>query len=104
MAHEPATRTSSGGRLARRGEHPLERLRSDFDSLFGRLLGGGWLSPLSQDWQSMRIWDFDVKENESGEIEVRAEVPGFEPNELDVQINKGRADHQGRKGRQGQRS
>jgi hypothetical protein len=33
------------------------------------------------------VWDFDVKEND-GEITVRAEVPGFEENELDVQINQ----------------
>src|SRR5262249_28457318 len=32
------------------------------------------------------IWDFDVKEDDK-EIVVRAEMPGFEQNEIDVQIN-----------------
>jgi HSP20 family protein len=86
MAQVPATTTSQGGRMAARREHPLERLRQDFDTLFGRLMGGR-LAPLEQDFGSMRMWDFDVTENDK-EISVRAELPGFEQNELDVQLNK----------------
>jgi HSP20 family protein len=71
--------------LAARGGHPLERLRRDFGTLFDRLWSG-WLAPFDQDFESMRVWDFDVTENDR-EIVVRAEVPGFEPNELDVQLN-----------------
>jgi Hsp20/alpha crystallin family len=37
---------------------------------------------------SVRLWDFDVTENDK-EIVVRAEVPGFEPNELDVRLDNG---------------
>jgi HSP20 family protein len=74
--------------LAARGEHPLERLHRDFDTLFGRLWGGA-LAPFDPEMESaMRVWDFDVKENDK-EIVVRAEVPGFEEKELDVQLNNG---------------
>jgi HSP20 family protein len=85
MAQIPATRSSQGGQLAARREHPLERLQRDFDTLFNRLMGG-WLSPFGQDVGSVRLWDFDVSENDQ-EVVVRAEVPGFEENELDVQLN-----------------
>jgi DNA-binding NtrC family response regulator len=63
-----------------------QRLQRDFDTLFERLLGGR-LAPFEQDFGSMRLWDFDVTENDK-EIVVRAELPGFEPNELDVQFNQ----------------
>ena len=72
--------------MATRPEHPLERLQRDFDALFGRLWGGG-LAAFDQDVGSMRVWDFNITENDK-EIVVRAEMPGFEENELDVQINQ----------------
>jgi HSP20 family protein len=61
------------------------RLQRDFDTLFGRLWGGS-MSPFEQDATQMRLWDFDVSENDK-ELVVRAEIPGFEPNEVDVQLN-----------------
>src|SRR6267142_2003173 len=85
MAQVPATRANTGGRMAALSEHPLERLRHDFDTLFGRLVGG-WVSPFDQHSGSIRVWDFDVTENDR-EIVVRAEMPGFEQNELDLQID-----------------
>jgi HSP20 family protein len=42
---------------------------------------GAW----EQDTGAMRFWDFDITENEN-QITVRAEIPGFEPNELDVEM------------------
>jgi HSP20 family protein len=85
MAQVPATQRSQGGRLAPRRENTPERMRRDFNSLFDRLWNG-WLVPFDQDLEPVRLWDFDVTENDK-EIVVRAEIPGFEPNELDVQIN-----------------
>jgi len=74
-----------GGRLATRRENPLQQLQRDFDTLFGRMMGG-WLSPFDQDFEPMRMWDFDVTEDDK-EITVRAEIPGFNENELDVQLS-----------------
>ncbi len=85
MAQVPSTRTNQGTRMAARGEQPLQRMRFNPDTLFDRMLSG-WLAPFDRELASMRVWDFDVKENEK-EIVVRAEMPGFEDNELDVQIN-----------------
>jgi HSP20 family protein len=86
MAQLPATRRGQGGRMAARSEHPLERLHQDFDTLFDRLWGG-WLAPLDRDVGTVRLWDFDVQENDQ-EVVIRAELPGFEENEIDVQLNQ----------------
>jgi HSP20 family protein len=71
--------------IARR-EHPLQYLQRDFDRLFGRLVSG-WLAPFDEDFQTMRVWDFDVTEN-GKELVVRAEMPGFEENEINVQLTQ----------------
>ncbi len=87
MAQVPTTQQRpNGGRTAARREHPLERLQRDFDTLFGRLWGG-MVPPVAQDFETLRVWDLDVTENDK-EIVVRAELPGFEEKELDIQINK----------------
>ncbi len=72
---------------AARREHPLERLSRNFDTLFGRMMGGS-MTPFGQEEGSLRLWDFDVSEGDK-EVTVRAEVPGFEPNEIDVRIDNG---------------
>jgi len=85
MAQLPANRRNQGGPLSTHREHPLERLQRDFDTLFGRLWGG-WLAPSPRDVESLRVWDFDVTENDR-EMVVRAEMPGFEENEIEVQLD-----------------
>jgi HSP20 family protein len=55
------------------------------DDLFSRFFGQTLL-PFDGDYEEMRAWDFDVDDKEN-EIVVRAEVPGFEANEIDVQLN-----------------
>jgi HSP20 family protein len=86
MAQLPANQRRQGGREVARREHPLQRLRSDFDTLLDSLWGGGWMMPFDEGSEPMRLWDFNVSENDK-EIVVRAEVPGFEPNEVEVQLN-----------------
>jgi HSP20 family protein len=66
--------------MTARGNHPLERLRRDFETLLGPM----W-TPWEGDTGEMRLWDFNITESEK-EITLRAELPGFEPNELDVQL------------------
>lgn len=84
MPQVPARRRQ-GGSMTTRRENPLERLQRDFDSLFGRMTGG-LVAPFSQEFETMRVWDFDVSENDQ-EYTVRAELPGFEPNEVDIQVD-----------------
>jgi len=81
MTHELSPRGHQGGNVAHRREHPLQQLRRSFDTFFGPLWGG-----FEQEFEPMRVWDFDVREKDN-EIAVRAEMPGFDENEMDVQIN-----------------
>lgn len=57
---------------------PLGRVRGEIGSLFDRWFGH-W--PMPAEWG----WDVDVEETEN-EIRVRAEMPGFEAKEIDVQV------------------
>lgn len=75
------------GGLKRRQEesHPLARLRRDFDELWDRFLEEGQTG-LSFGGESSMLGaqvDWDDKEDE---YVVRAELPGFEPNEIDVKV------------------
>ncbi len=78
------SRTQSGN-LSRYGEHPWEQFRRQFDSLFDQFFGGA-LMPSGQWGNQMRVWDFDVDEKDN-EYVVRAELPGFDENDLNVQLH-----------------
>jgi HSP20 family protein len=85
MANLSLRRGNQGSISTRRQQNPLDQLRHEFDRIFDRAFGG-WMMPLNQDMADMRVWDFDVREDDK-EIVVRAEMPGFESNEVDVQLN-----------------
>jgi HSP20 family protein len=63
-------------------EHPLVRMRNQFDQMFDRLLGG-WGGPGA--WDRLLSPGLDVDETEK-EYVVRAEAPGFEAENFDVQL------------------
>jgi HSP20 family protein len=62
----------------------MSRLRREMDELFDRFFGG-WPAPMMEESGWMRPWGLDVT-TEGNEMLVRAEVPGFEPNDLDVRV------------------
>jgi HSP20 family protein len=61
--------------------HPLARFRQEFD----QLLGSSW-----RDWPDpgfqLSPWNGLEVEDREDELVIRAEAPGFEPDEFDVQI------------------
>jgi len=62
---------------------PIRRMREEFDRIFD-LTFGGWPAP----WEGTgrdRLWGLDMEEKENNVI-VRAEAPGFEPNDFDLQV------------------
>jgi HSP20 family protein len=65
-------------------QHPLERFRQEFDNLFERFWQGAF-APMERGPEQERWWDLDVKQDDK-EIVVRAEVPGFNEKDLDVQL------------------
>ncbi len=64
---------------------PLNRLRTEFDRLFDDFIRG-WPSPWTM-WGGEREWtpDLDVLERDD-KIVIRADVPGFEPADIDVEV------------------
>lgn len=71
----------------RKKDQPIARLRNEFESLFDRFLSR-WPAPFDTDYGLDTLWGLDVEDRDN-EIFVRAEVPGFEANELDVQLSDG---------------
>ena len=71
----------------RKKDQPIARLRNEFESLFDRFLSR-WPAPFDADYGLDTLWGLDVEDRDN-EIFVRAEAPGFEANELDVQLSDG---------------
>ena len=63
---------------------PLARLRDEFEMIFDRILNR-WPTPFESDVDLDRLWDLQFVDGENEAI-VRAEVPGFEVDEFDVQV------------------
>ncbi|HZT80281.1 MAG TPA: Hsp20/alpha crystallin family protein [Gemmataceae bacterium] len=73
-----------GRELAPYKGHPLAELRDEFDALFDRFLSR-WAEPFG-DLIPSRFGGLDVEDGDQ-EMVVRAEVPGFDPGEVDVQVS-----------------
>jgi HSP20 family protein len=75
-------RAATGGALAPSGDFPfmLSRLRDEFDRLF---------EDFALSWNGQRVngwrWGLDVRDEENTVV-VRAEAPGFEAGDFDVQV------------------
>jgi len=77
----------SGNRAVERWRaDPWGRLQDEFDTLFNDFFGN-WVAPRQRSGRAG--WGLDLDENDH-EVTVRAEVPGFEPNDLDVQLSDNR--------------
>jgi HSP20 family protein len=61
----------------------LSQFRSNFDRMLGGMLRGHW----EEAWNAG--WGCDVKDDDA-EVVVRAEAPGFESDEIDVQVSGNR--------------
>lgn len=100
-------RHREGGPVTERPEHPLLRLREDFEALWDRFLTD-WSSMIglptqAEPFRPGRGLEVDDQEDE---LIVRAQAPGFSPDELDVQVTPGnnlliRAEHKEEKKEKG---
>jgi HSP20 family protein len=79
-----------------RQRHSLEPFRGLMDAFFDRFMAP-WTGASELEFAPMRFWDSGMEENDK-EVVFHAELPGFEPSDLDVQINNDvltiRAEHQ----------
>src|SRR5262249_40522470 len=64
--------------------YPLPRLRDEFTTLFDRFFSG-WPLMFEPKREPERFWNLEVADAEK-EMVVRAEVPGFEAADLDVEL------------------
>src|SRR5438105_3235236 len=71
--------------LTHGGEHPLTRLRQEIDSLFDSFFSR-WPGHGQGDWPMERSWGMELQESDR-DILVRAEAPGFEPKDFDIQVH-----------------
>jgi HSP20 family protein len=98
----PWKKRENSGLVPQRTEHPLNRIKDEFDALFDRFFGR-LPAPFDADWGWERGWGLDL-DDRGKEVVVRAEAPGFEPSEFDVQVSGNvltiRAEHQ-EEGREG---
>jgi HSP20 family protein len=73
-----------GGMMRGGGMFPLGRLRAEFDRLFDDFFHGwGGLPAFPTEHESG--WGLDV-EDKDDKVIVRAEAPGFEPDDFDLQV------------------
>ncbi|MCI0457169.1 MAG: Hsp20/alpha crystallin family protein [Gemmataceae bacterium] len=73
------------GALARRESTPFDLLRHEFASLFDRAFPD-WPVLFEGPWEMVtEPWGLEMEEGEK-EVVVRAEMPGFEPNEIEVTL------------------
>lgn len=74
----------NGGAVTQSKDYPfaLSRMRDEFDRLFDRFTQDWpWSSAGSAGWR----WGLDVK-NEENAVLVRAEAPGFDPEDFEIQV------------------
>jgi HSP20 family protein len=83
------SRSSRG--LSPRYDNPLQMMQDQFQSMVDQFFGGTWpgmqssmMMPFSENYFP-RNWGLDLEERDN-EVLVRAEMPGFETNEIDVHL------------------
>lgn len=81
----PRRRVRRDGRPLLLREHtPFELLRREFAPLFDRAFPN-WLVPFENELFETEPWALNMEETER-EFVIRAEVPGFAPNEVEVRL------------------
>jgi HSP20 family protein len=96
----PWRKEQGEGEMARRAETPLGLMRREFASLFDRFFGGFPIPFEVAREEPPTYWGLDLVE-EPNEVVVKAEMPGFEPGEIEVLVTGEmltiRAEHKAKK-------
>jgi len=69
--------------LTPKAEYPLRWLPEEFSTLFNRMFNSWPMMIEEPEWESR--WELTIEEKEK-EYLVKAEMPGFEPNEVKVEL------------------
>ncbi len=79
----PWKKQRNGNRALAETEHPLNRIRTEFDSLFDRFLSE-WSGFRSGEWGAS--WGLDMEDKDQA-LAIRVEAPGFETEDFDIQVS-----------------
>lgn len=66
--------------------YPMARLRDDFERLWNRFTSGWEQGPMAWGESPWGVWDNQFEDSDK-EYVFRAELPGFEPEDLEVKIS-----------------
>jgi HSP20 family protein len=80
-----AQNAEPSGRMNRTSDYPLSRFRQELDSLFDRFFAP-WPMSFEGPIASERLWDVDMEDTEKG-LRLRMPVPGFEPQDFDINVS-----------------
>jgi HSP20 family protein len=75
-------RRGSQGQMT--GWEPIRRMREEFDRMFDQYIRG-WPAALWEGAGDGWRWNLDLQEDDNA-VHIRAEAPGFEPGDFDIQI------------------
>jgi HSP20 family protein len=81
----PWKRQTQSSGLGRRSADPFDLFHGEMDRLLEQFFGGP-LMQTEQETGSQRLWGMEMHE-EGNDVIIRAEIPGFEEKDLDVQID-----------------
>jgi HSP20 family protein len=81
----PWRKERSPARALARLEHPLERFREDVNALFEDFFGR-FPSLFEPSWSWPMSWGVDLEDTDQ-EIILRADAPGFEASDFDIQVS-----------------
>jgi len=81
----PWRRQAQSSGLSRRMADPFDQFRSEMDTLIEQFFGGP-LMPTDQETGSQRFWGLEFSE-EGNDVVIRADVPGFEEKDLEVNLD-----------------
>lgn len=65
--------------------HPLVEFRNELDAMLERW--NRWLTPFDTAWDWKQAWGFGLQERENDYL-LEAELPGFDPDEIDVELSE----------------
>jgi HSP20 family protein len=80
-----STHPQREGEQTRGTSHTLARFRDEMDAMFNQFFGN-WPEALERTFGRDRFWALDFDENEKEYI-LKAEAPGFDPEDWDIQVS-----------------
>jgi HSP20 family protein len=86
MANISRRNQGQRGEMTAQRRGPFGSLQDAFDNMFDRLMSQ-WAGPTGGETGTMYFWDFNV-EHKDDEVVVRADMPGFESDDIEINLDQ----------------